>query len=107
MKKGIFLVTATLLSVSSLTYAWEFKLSDKWEYDHRPPENKPFLGSLNVEYASRHIWRGYDLFHNNHGALSTSADIKFGGLYIFVRKTLRVNNISQTKQYQSLGLIII
>jgi hypothetical protein len=78
MKKGIFLAIVILLSVSSLANAWEFKLSDKWEYDHRTPEIKPFLGSLNVEYASRHMWHGYDLFHNNHGALNTSADIKFG-----------------------------
>ena len=32
-------------------------------------------GSLNVTWASRYIWRGFDMYNNNHGAIQASVDL--------------------------------
>jgi len=36
-------------------------------------------GYFDVTYASRYIWRGFDLYNNNHGAIQSSVDLDLFG----------------------------
>ena len=36
-------------------------------------------GYFDVTYASRYVWRGFDLYNNNHGAIQSSVDLDLFG----------------------------
>ena len=63
MKKGNLLAAVILLSAAGLAQAQEGKLGV----------------ILDVTYASRYIWRGFDLYKNNHSAIQPSIDLDLYG----------------------------
>jgi hypothetical protein len=63
MKKGILLAAAILLSAAGFTQAQEGELS----------------GTLDVTLMSSHIWRGFDVYANNHAGYQASVDLDFYG----------------------------
>ncbi len=60
-KKAILLTVVILLSVGALAQAQERKLS----------------GTVDVTYLSKYIWRGFDLYDDDHSAIQPSIDIDF------------------------------
>lgn len=62
-KKGILLAIVILLIASAFAQAQENKLGV----------------TLDVTYASRYIWRGFDRYSNNDGAIRPSIDLDFYG----------------------------
>ena len=63
MKKGILLAAVILLSTAGLVQAQENELGV----------------TLGVKYMSRFIWRGFDIYSNNHSAIRPFIDIDFYG----------------------------
>jgi uncharacterized protein (TIGR02001 family) len=63
MRKGILLAVVILLSVSGLAGAEEGELGV----------------TLDVTYVSRYIWRGIDLYANDHSAIQPSIDLDLWG----------------------------
>ena len=62
-KKGILLTAVILLSVAGLVQAQEGELGVTFD----------------ITYVSRYIWRGFDVYPNNHDAIRPSIDIDFYG----------------------------
>jgi len=70
MKKKVVLLTAViLLSAAGLVKAQEGELGV----------------TLDVTYLSRYIWRGFDAYNNNTGAIQPSIDIDFYGTGLGVK----------------------
>ena len=63
MKKGILLAAAILLSTVGFAQAQEGVLS----------------GTLDITFLSSHIWRGFDVYANNHAAYQGRLDLDFYG----------------------------
>lgn len=63
MKKVILLIAVILLSTAGLAQAQEDKLGV----------------TLGVKYMSRYIWRGFDMYKNNHSAIRPFIDIDLYG----------------------------
>lgn len=63
MKKGILLITVILLSTAGLVHAQEGQLS----------------GTLDITYLSKYIWRGFDMYAQNHSAIQPSIDLDLYG----------------------------
>lgn len=59
MKKGILLAVVVVFSTVGLTQAQEGQLS----------------GSFDVTYLSTYVWRGFDMYPNNRGAMQASVDV--------------------------------
>ena len=62
-KKAILLTAVILFTVGSLAQAQEGKIS----------------GTFDVTYVSRYIWRGFDLYNDNHSAIQPSIDVDLYG----------------------------
>ena len=62
-KKAILLTVVILLSVGSLAQAKEGELS----------------ATFDVTYLSRYIWRGIDVYEDNHSAIQPSIDVDLYG----------------------------
>jgi hypothetical protein len=62
-KHAIFLSIILALSIVSLTQAQERKLDV----------------TVDVTYVSRYIWRGFDVYSNNHSAIQPSIDLAISG----------------------------
>jgi hypothetical protein len=63
MKKGILLAAAILLSAAGFAQAQEGQLS----------------GTVDVTLMSSHIWRGFDIYPNNHAGYQASIDLDVFG----------------------------
>jgi len=63
MKKGILLAAVILLSAAGFAQAQEGVLS----------------GTFDITFLSSHIWRGFDVYPNNHGAYQGSLDLDLYG----------------------------
>jgi len=63
MKKGILLAAVILLSTAGLAQAQENELG----------------ATLGVQYMSRYIWRGFDIYRDNHSTVRPFIDIDFYG----------------------------
>jgi len=61
MKKGILLAAAILLSAAGFAQAQEGALS----------------GTFDLTLLSSHIWRGFDVYANNHAGYQASIDLNF------------------------------
>ncbi|MHC4189767.1 MAG: hypothetical protein ACYTBX_12185 [Planctomycetota bacterium] len=59
MKKGILLAVVVVLSTVGLAQAQPGQLS----------------GSFDVTYLSTYVWRGFDMYPNNRGAMQASVDV--------------------------------
>ena len=59
MKKGILLAAVILLSAAGFAQAQEGELS----------------GTVDLTYLSSYIWRGFDVYSNNHSALQLGIDL--------------------------------
>ncbi|MCX5634948.1 MAG: hypothetical protein NTW55_03780 [Planctomycetota bacterium] len=73
MKKlGILFAVMVLLTVVGIVQA---------EDAAAPPvvKDNGLHGYFDVTYASRYIWRGFDLYNNNHGAIQPSVDVDLFG----------------------------
>jgi len=68
-KKGILLVAAVLLSTAGFAQAQE----------PIPPAEGNLGVTFDVTYMSRYIWRGFDVYKNNHSAIQPSIDIDWYG----------------------------
>lgn len=68
-KKGILLIAVILLSTAGLVQAEEGVLS----------------GTIDVTYLSRYIWRGFDMYDNNHSAIQPSIDLDLYGTGLGVK----------------------
>jgi hypothetical protein len=66
MKKGILLAAVVLMSVGGLAQA-------------QPEAQKNIGVTLDVTYASRYIWRGFDVYANNHSAIQPRLTIDWMG----------------------------
>jgi len=64
----LLLVVVVLLSVAGLVRAQEDR-----------PEDKKLGVTLDVTYLSRYIWRGFDIYPDNHSAIQPSIDLDFYG----------------------------
>ena len=62
-KKAILLIAVISLSTAALAQAQERNLS----------------GTFDVTYLSRYIWRGFDMYHDNHSAIQPSIDLDLYG----------------------------
>ncbi len=62
-KKGILLIAVILLSTAPLAQAQEGQLS----------------GTIDVTYLSSYIWRGFEMYPGNDGAIQASIDMDFYG----------------------------
>jgi len=65
-KKGILLIAVILLAAASPVQA-------QWEVNHK------LRTTLNVTYASRNIWRGYDYYRGDHSMIAYGGDFDFWG----------------------------
>jgi len=63
MKKGILLAVIAVFSMVGLAQAEEGQLS----------------GSFDVTYLSTYVWRGFDMYPNNHGAIQGKVDVDLFG----------------------------
>jgi len=63
MRKGILLIAVILLSTAGFVRAEEEKLS----------------GTIDVTYFSKHIWRGFDYYADDHSAFQTGINIDLYG----------------------------
>jgi hypothetical protein len=62
-KEEVLLAAVILLAASAFAQAQENKLG----------------ATVDFTYASRYIWRGFDLYHNNDGAIQPSIDVDLYG----------------------------
>ncbi len=60
MKKGILLAVIVMFGTVGLAQG---------------QEGKKLSGCFNVTYLSTYVWRGFDMYPNNHGAMQASVDV--------------------------------
>ncbi len=85
MKKGILLIAIILGGLIGLAAAAE---AEERATAEETAVEKPAIpaaptdrisGTINLDYGTRYIWRGFDKYYNNHAAFQPNVDLKWFG----------------------------
>jgi hypothetical protein len=67
-QRAIILAVAAVLAAASVGHAWEF----------RAPDFQNIRTEAGATFATRHLWRGFDVTPNNHSAVQPYVNMQFG-----------------------------